>query len=73
MDVKSAFLHGDLVEEVYVTQPPGFDVAGSDIKVYKLHKALYGLHQAPRAFNCKLDATLIELGFEKCPSDSGLD
>ena len=72
MDVKSAFLHGDLVEEVYVSQPPGFEVARSDSKVYKLHKALYGLHQAPRAWNYKLDATLRELGFEKCPSDSGL-
>ena len=50
MDVKSAFLNGDLKEEVYVRQPPGFAVAGEG-KVYRLHKALYGLRQAPCAWN----------------------
>jgi len=49
MDVKSAFLNGDLKEEVYVRQPPGFAVAGEEGKVYRLRKALYGLRQAPRA------------------------
>jgi hypothetical protein len=43
MDVKSAFLNGDLAEEVYVSQPPGFEVKGQSNKVYKLKKALYGL------------------------------
>ena len=43
LDVKTAFLHGDLKEIVYVTQPEGFEVKGSEKKVYKLHKALYGL------------------------------
>jgi hypothetical protein len=71
MDVKSAFLNGDLAEEVYVIQPPGFEVKGQSSKVYKLHKALYGLKQAPRAWNAKLDATLTELQFEKCPSEPG--
>uniref|UniRef100_A0A8R7UZY5 Reverse transcriptase Ty1/copia-type domain-containing protein n=1 Tax=Triticum urartu TaxID=4572 RepID=A0A8R7UZY5_TRIUA len=69
MDVKSAFLNGELKEEVYVSQPPGFAVKGEENKVYKLHKALYGLHQAPRAWNAKLDATLQALGFEKCPTE----
>ena len=49
LDVKTAFLHGDLLEEVYVSQPEGFKVKGSENKVYRLHKALYGLRQAPRA------------------------
>ena len=43
MDVKSAFLNGDLHEEVYMTQPPGFKVAGKDHQVFRLVKALYGL------------------------------
>jgi hypothetical protein len=47
MDVKSTFLNGDLKEEVYVQQPPGFTVAGEEGKVYHLRKALYGLRQAP--------------------------
>ncbi|KAF0889131.1 hypothetical protein E2562_022144, partial [Oryza meyeriana var. granulata] len=47
MDVKSAFLNGELIEEVYVRQPPGFTVAGHEDKVLRLDKALYGLRQAP--------------------------
>ena len=43
MDVKSAFLNGDLKKEVYVCQPPGYAIAGEEGKVYRLHKALYGL------------------------------
>ncbi|GJU54322.1 putative ribonuclease H-like domain-containing protein [Tanacetum coccineum] len=49
MDVKSAFLYGTIEEEVYVTQPPGFKDPDHPNKVYKVVKALYGLHQAPRA------------------------
>jgi hypothetical protein len=49
MDVKSAFLNGDLTEEVYVTQPPGFVATRSESMVLRLKKALYGLHQAARA------------------------
>ena len=49
MDMKSAFLNGDLKEEVYVCQPPGYAVAGEEGKVYRLRKALYGLRQAPCA------------------------
>jgi hypothetical protein len=47
MDVKSAFLNGDLQEDVYMQQPPSFEIAGKEHKVYKLIKALYGLKQAP--------------------------
>lgn len=72
MDVKSAFLNGDLKEEVYVRQPPGFVAAGHEGKVLRLKKALYGLKQAPRAWNAKLDNTLRELGFTRCSSEHGM-
>ena len=65
MDVKSAFLNGELKEEVYVKQPPGFVVQGEEGKVLRLRKALYGLRQAPRAWNAKLDCTLKEMGFKQ--------
>ena len=48
-----------------MTQPPGFIVAVQEGKVLRLKKALYGLHQAPRAWNTRLDATLKQLGFEQ--------
>jgi hypothetical protein len=67
MDVKSAFLNGDLVEEVYVQQPSGFVVKNGNGKVFKLKKAFYGLHQALRAWNAKLDSELTRLGFVRKP------
>lgn len=69
MDVKSAFLNGELLEEVYVKQPPGFAVDGQEDKVLRLDKALYGLRQAPRAWNAKLDKTLSALGFKHSASE----
>lgn len=69
MDVKSAFLNDDLQEEVFVEQPQGFISVGNEHKVLKLHKALYGLHQAPRAWNAKLDDTLLSLGFRRSPME----
>jgi transposase InsO family protein len=72
MDVKSAFLNGDLKEVVYVVQPPGYVKKGQEHKVYKLNKALYGLRQAPRAWNTKLDTTLKRLGFSQSPLEHGL-
>jgi hypothetical protein len=53
--VKSAFLHGELIENVYIEQPAGYQKEGND-KVYKLKKALYGLKQAPRAWYSKTEA-----------------
>ena len=63
LDIKSAFLNGELVETVFVRQPPGFAIKGTEHRVLRLRKALYGLRQTPRAWNAKLDATLGELGF----------
>jgi hypothetical protein len=73
MDVKSAFLNGDLKEEVYVHQPPGFAIPGKEGKVLRLHKALYGLRQAPRAWNAKLDSTTFKvMGFEQSPHEAAI-
>ncbi|GJT67791.1 putative ribonuclease H-like domain-containing protein, partial [Tanacetum coccineum] len=58
MDVKSAFLYGKIDEEVYVSQPPGFLDPKHPQKVYKVVKALYGLHQAPRA--CQVKKPLVK-------------
>ena len=71
MDVKSAFLNGELSETVYVQQPPGFVVGNGD-KVLKLRKALYGLKQAPRAWNAKLDRELLALGFVRSKMDHAI-
>jgi hypothetical protein len=72
MDVKSAFLNGELIEEVYIKQPSGFIVPGQEHKVLRLRKALYGLRQAPRAWNIKLDESLVSLGFTKCATEHAL-
>lgn len=72
LDVKSAFLNGPLEEEVYVSQPPGFEVADSDGKALRLRKALYGLKQAPRAWNKRIDSFLTQTGFRKCTVEHGV-
>jgi hypothetical protein len=72
MDVKTTFLNGDLQKVVYVQQPPGFILQGQEHKVLQLHKALYGLHQAPRVWNKKRDEKMSTLGFAKCASDSAI-
>ncbi|GJZ06538.1 putative ribonuclease H-like domain-containing protein, partial [Tanacetum coccineum] len=65
MDVKSAFLYGTIEEEVYVCQPPGFEDPQFPDKVYKVEKALYGLHQAPRAWYETLSTYLLENSFRR--------
>ena len=72
MDVKAAFRNGDLKEEVYVHQPLGFAIPGMEGKVLRLRKALYGLPQAPRAWNAKLDSTLKGMGFEGSPHEAAI-
>ena len=73
MNVKSAFLNGELVETVFFRQPPGFAVKGEEHRVVRLRKALFGLRQALRAWNAKLDATLGELGFQRCATEHALN
>jgi hypothetical protein len=68
MDVKSTFLNGELTEEVFMQQPPGFVVAGKEHKVLRLHKALYDVRQVPWAWNIRLDESLTTLGFTKFAS-----
>ena len=65
MDVKSAFLNGDLEQEVYVEQPPGFIDPEFEDFVYFLFKALYGLKQAPRTWYDTLSEFLLENGFTR--------
>lgn len=72
LDVKSAFLHGELNEDVYVEQPRGYEKKGSEHLVYKLHKALYGLKQAPRAWFSRIEAHFIDEGFQRCDSEQTL-
>ena len=72
LDVKSAFLNGELAETVFVKQASGFTVKGAEHKVQKLRKALYGLRQAPWAWNTKLDATLGDLGFTRYATEHAL-
>ncbi|RVW90101.1 Retrovirus-related Pol polyprotein from transposon TNT 1-94 [Vitis vinifera] len=63
MDVKTAFLNGDLNEEVYMEQPEGFVLLGNENKVCKLVKSLYGLKQAPKQWHEKFDHAILSDGF----------
>ncbi|GJU42123.1 putative ribonuclease H-like domain-containing protein [Tanacetum coccineum] len=72
MDVKSVFLYGKIDEEVYVSQPPGFIDPKYPKKVYKVVKALYGLHQAPRAWYATLSTFLLKNGYRRGTIDKTL-
>ncbi|GJX89918.1 retrovirus-related pol polyprotein from transposon TNT 1-94 [Tanacetum coccineum] len=72
MDVKTAFLNGELKEEVYVSQPEGFVDQDNPSHVYKLKKALYGIKQAPRAWYDMLSSFLISQHFSKGAVDPTL-
>ncbi|GKA02379.1 putative ribonuclease H-like domain-containing protein [Tanacetum coccineum] len=72
MDVKSAFLYGKIEEEVYVCQPPGFEDPDFPDRVYKVEKALYGLHQAPRAWYETLSTYLLDNRFQRGKIDKTL-
>ncbi|GJS15708.1 putative ribonuclease H-like domain-containing protein [Tanacetum coccineum] len=72
MDVKSSFLYGKIDEEVYVSQPPGFVDPKYPKKVYKVVKALYGLHQAPRAWYATLSTFLLKNRYRRLTIDKTL-
>ncbi|RVW86112.1 Retrovirus-related Pol polyprotein from transposon TNT 1-94 [Vitis vinifera] len=69
LDVKTAFLHGDLEEDLYMIQPKGFIVQGQENLVCKLRKSLYGLKQAPRQWYKKFDRFMHRIGFKRCEVD----
>ena len=69
LDVKTAFLHGELEEEIYMTQPDGFQVPGKEDYVCKLKKSLYGLKQSPRQWYKRFDSFMIEIGYNRSPYD----
>ena len=70
MDVKNAFLNGDLSEEVYMQPPPGLSVESN--KICHFRRALYGLKQAPRAWFTKFSSTISRLGYMAIHYDSAL-
>ncbi|CAA0823453.1 cysteine-rich RLK (RECEPTOR-like protein kinase) 8 [Striga hermonthica] len=67
LDVKTAFLHGDLEEEIYMVQPEGYKE--NDQQVCHLKKSLYGLKQAPRQWYRKFDNFMLEIGYSRCNAD----
>ncbi|KAE8686500.1 cytochrome P450 71A9-like [Hibiscus syriacus] len=69
LDVKTAFLHGDLEEEIYMRQPEGFIETDKKNLVCRLKKSLYGLKQAPRQWYKKFDSFMSSSGFTRCQAD----
>ncbi|KAH9670656.1 hypothetical protein KPL70_017059 [Citrus sinensis] len=69
LDVKTAFLHGKLEEEIYMLQPEGFAETGKENLVCRLNKSLYGLKQAPMCWSKRFDSFVISLGYNRLSSD----
>ena len=65
IDVKTKFLHGELEEEIYMTQPDSFHVPGKENQVYKLKKSLYGLKQSPRQWYKRFDSYMVKLVYSE--------
>ena len=72
LDIKNVFLHGDLVEEVYMEQPPKFVAQGEIGRVCRLHKSLYGLKHSPRAWFGKFSEVIENFGLQKSKSDHSI-
>jgi histone deacetylase 1/2 len=72
LDVHNAFLNGELKEQVYMTQPPGYEDPKFPTKVCRLKKALYGLKQTPRAWFQRLSSALLQWGFSNSRTDSSM-
>ena len=70
MDVNTAFLHGELSDEVYMKQPEGYTEPGKEHLICRLKRSIYGLKRAPRCWNYALDSCLKELGFEQSLGDA---
>ena len=73
MDVKTAFLHGDLDEELYMKQPEGYAIPGKEHLVCKLKRSLYGLKQAPKQWYKKFEAFMLKHGFKRSHGDHSLN
>jgi len=65
LDVKTAFLHGDLEEQIYMKQPEGFEVVGKEDHVCLLKKSLYGLKKSPRQWYKKFDSFMASINFSR--------
>lgn len=72
LNVKSAFLNGELEDDIFVQQLIGFEVEEKADHVYKLHRALYGLKQAPKAWYGKIDVYLLHCGFKRSKNKATL-
>ena len=72
LDVKTAFLYGELDEELYMEQPEGFKIRGQEHKVMRLKRAIYGLKQAALTWWKALDKSMANQGFTRLSSDSGI-
>jgi hypothetical protein len=69
LDVKTAFLHGNLEEEIFMEQPEGFKQLGTENLVCRLKKSLYGLKQSPRQWYKRFDSYIIQIGYTRCEYD----
>src|ERR1044072_580638 len=68
MDVKTAFLHGNLEEQIYMKHPEGFEETGQGL-VYQLKRSLYGLKQSPRQWYKRFDSYMLKIGYGRCDYD----
>ena len=69
MNIKNAFLNGDLSEEIYMQQPKGFVIKGREHKVCRLNKSIYGLEQVSRQWYLKFHESILNIGFKMLDED----